>query len=183
MIYLDDAVVKIGGVILPGTFKSIEVSHNAKIEEEQVEGSSAKPKQADGYEDADIKIELALWDSADGKTKEEKLRTCQTVFKSAGQDNPLVHELVSVHTTIRGIKNVIIKNMTSKETNKKDEITVSLELMQYDVITITASKNKTTDKSQTESNLSAAYQNYVSNDRGGAPKKSNKTSQSPAVDG
>lgn len=199
MIYLDDEVVKIGGIILPGTFKSLEVGQDAKVDEEEVEGASSKPKQANGYDDANIKIEISLMDSENGQTKEEKLLLCQSLFRAPGQDNPVVHELVSVHTAIRGIQNVILKNMTSKETNKKDEITVSLELLQYDVMTITASRataaSKGTEAKGTAtagpaavsiggsaSGLSASYQSYISSARGSAPKQKNKTSKSPAVD-
>lgn len=33
MIYFDDEHIKVGGVILPGIIKSIEVKHSAKVEE------------------------------------------------------------------------------------------------------------------------------------------------------
>ena len=101
MIYFDDDTVKIGGVILPGIYKNIEVEHEAKIDEQTVEGSSSKPKQATGYDDAKINIELLLVDS-ETVTKEEKLGIIQGLFQAEGQEMPQVHELVSVHTAIRG---------------------------------------------------------------------------------
>lgn len=183
MIYFDDDTVKIGGVILPGIYKSIEIEHEARIDEQTVEGSPAKPKQATGYEDAKISIELLLLDS-EAAAKEDKLRTIQELFKPEGQDKPQVHELVSAHTAIRGARQVIIKKVTSKETNKKDEISVTIELLQYDVMKITAAsasgknKKKNTTAGST-SGLSEEYKNYLGNDRGVAPKPQNKRSQSP----
>ena len=185
MIYFDDDTVKIGGVILPGIYKSMEVSQDAQVDEQDVEGSSRKPKQASGYDDAKITISLQLLDSADGTTKEEKLQLIQNIFRAQGQEKPVVHELVSTHSAIRGIMNVIIKSMSSKESNKKDEITVDLELLQYDTITITAAKEKKKSDSSGESGgstLSESYQNYAANSRGKAPKQENKTSKTPATD-
>lgn len=185
MIYFDDDSVKIGGIVLPGIYKSIEVNQEAKIDEETVEGSSKRPKQASGYDDAKITISLQLEDSQDGTTKEAKLQTIQNIFKVDGQDKPVVHELVSTHSAIRGIRNVIIRNMSSKESNKKNEITVDLELLQYDTVTITAAKGKKKKDSSGDSSgstLSESYQSYTANSRGSAPKHKNKTSKTPAVD-
>ena len=52
MIYTEDQIVKVNGVVLPGLVKSIEVKESAQIDEQEVEGSATKPKQATGYEDA-----------------------------------------------------------------------------------------------------------------------------------
>ncbi len=184
MIYFDDDTVKIGGVILPGIYKSIEIEHEAKIDEQTVEGSSSKPKQATGYDDAKINIELLLIDS-EAATKEDKLQVIQDLFKAEGQGKPQVHELISAHTAIRGAKQVIIKKVASKETNKKDEITVTIELLQYDTMKITAAtasgkgKKKGTSSDNT-SNLSEDYKKYLNGGRGLAPKRQNKTAMSPA---
>ena len=48
MIYTDGSEVMVDGVLLPGLFKSLEVTTAAEIEEQEVEGSTAKPKQATG---------------------------------------------------------------------------------------------------------------------------------------
>lgn len=49
MIYTEDQIVKVNGVVLPGLVKSIEVKESAQIDEQEVEGSATKPKQATGY--------------------------------------------------------------------------------------------------------------------------------------
>ena len=56
MIYTEDQIVKVNGVVLPGLVKSIEVKESAQIDEQEVEGSATKPKQATGYEDAKVNI-------------------------------------------------------------------------------------------------------------------------------
>lgn len=182
MIYVDDDTVKIGGVVLPGIYKSMEISHEAKIDEQDVEGSTRKPKQATGYEDAKITISVQLLDSVDGTTKEEKLQIIQELFRMAGAEKPTVHELVSAHSSIRGVMNVIIKSMSSKESNKKDEITVELELLQYDTVSIKAKRKKKGEAEETGSTLNENYRIYTQNDRGKSPKQENKTSKTPAID-
>ena len=46
MVNMDDDNVMIDGVILPGLYKSMEVTTPAKVDEQEVEGSSVKPNQA-----------------------------------------------------------------------------------------------------------------------------------------
>ena len=57
MIFIEDERIKLNGVVLPGLIKSIEVTETAKVDEQEVEGSATKPKQATGYEDAQVIIE------------------------------------------------------------------------------------------------------------------------------
>lgn len=184
MIFLDDSLVKIGGIILPGIVKSLEVKSDALVEEQEVEGSSAKPKQAIGYEDAKVTIELILEDG-EAITKEDKLRTIQSLFRKSNQEKPEIHELINEHTAIRGITKVILKSMTTKETNKKEELTVSIELWEYIAATITAVKKSSSNSNRTNNsggiNLNDDYKNYLS-DRGNAPRVNDKTTYSPAID-
>lgn len=89
-------------------------------------------------------------------TKEEKLGTIQGLFQAEGQEMPQVHELVSVHTAIRGTRQVVIKKVSSKETNKKDEITVTIELIQYDVMKIKAASAGSGSKKATSAGSAAS---------------------------
>lgn len=184
MIFLDDSTIKVGGVILSGVVKSLEIKADARIEEQEVEGKTAKPKQATGYEDAKIIIEIALEDS-ENKTKEEKLKEIQSLFKSSGQKLPKVYEIVNEHTSIRGISKVVFKNFTSKETNKKTELSVSLEFWEYIASTITAKKsngkNSGKKSSTSNANLNQDYKEYLPS-RGTAPKLNSKTANTPAKD-
>lgn len=182
MIFLDDDYIKIGGIILPGIYKSIEIKVSAQVEEQEVEGSSAKPKQAIGYEDAKITIEVSLEDS-ETESKEAKLEKIQNLFRRKGQNKPEVHKIISAHTVTRGITDVIFKDLSTKETNKKEELTASIELWEYVPMTITATKSKKKNSggsgnSASNAALNGNYKTYVDNDRGTAPK----TNQSPAKD-
>ena len=87
MIFVEDNTIKLNGVVLPGLVKSIEVKESAQIDEQEVEGSSTKPKQATGYEDAKINIELVV-DDTDTQTKYQRLETLRAVFRKEGQGVP-----------------------------------------------------------------------------------------------
>ncbi len=180
MIYFDDNHMKIGSVILPGIYKSIEITQEAQVDEQEVEGSSKKPKQATGYEDSKITIELVL-DTSENQTINEKLQIIQNIFKRPEQTLPEVYPIINEHTAIRGITQVIFKKLASKETNKKDEVTVSIEFWEYVAMTIAASSGSADNKGSTGSSgstLTSKYKSYASNSRGASPK----TNKSPAQD-
>lgn len=182
MVYTDGSEVMIDGVILPGLFKSLEVTTAAEIEEQEVEGSTAKPKQATGYEDGKVNLELILIDE-EGLSKEAKLQVIQNFFRQQGQDIPAVHTIVNQHTALRNITQILFKNMVTKETNANDQLAVTLEFWEYVPMTISITAAKTADKTKYadpgDSNLNEDYKKYLEK-RGQAPKQEDKTSKSPA---
>lgn len=198
MVFVDDSIIKVGGVILPGIVKSLEIKTDARVEEQEVEGSSVKPKQVMGYEDAKITLEIVLEDG-EKKTKESKLKSIQSLFRGSRQSKPKVYDIVNEHTAIRGIKRVIFKSMTTKEVSKKSELSVNIEFWEYvpiNIVAIKKNQNKkqskhnkikklrsSSKKSTSQSNLSLnkSYRNYLLS-RGSAPKIKSKTSSSPARD-
>lgn len=182
MIIADDEFVKISGTLLPGILKNIEILGSALVEEIEVEGKGKKPKQATGYEDAKITLDLLLLDDLASendqpKTKYEKLAIIQSLFKQHGQKKPKIYEIINEHTSIRNIGQVVFKELTSKETNKKCELAVSLVFWEHEEIKITTKKAGSSSK---QSNVSPEYQEYLDNDRGKAPRIKDKTSSTPA---
>ena len=137
MIYVDDTNVKIDDQWLHGLFKSIDITTEALIEEQDVEGSSRKPKQAVGYDDSKINLIIILEDSPT-ETKKQKLEIIQNLFRRSGQDKPIVHKLIRPVAALRGISNVVLKSMKTKEVNTNEAIEVTLELWSYEPVTITA---------------------------------------------
>lgn len=177
MIYTEDQLVKVNGVVLPGLVKSIEVKESAKIDEQEVEGSATKPKQATGYEDAKVNIELVL-DDTPTATKYQRLETVRALFRTPGQSVPQPLSIVSEDTAKHGIDKVLFKGITHKSEVKKDQLTVSLEFWEYVPQTIQttssssgrssggSSGGKTTNQQTT---LSSDYQKYLQANRGKSP--------------
>lgn len=176
MIYVEDQLVKVNGVVLPGLVKSIEVKESAKIDEQEVEGSATKPKQATGYEDAKITVELIL-DDTPTRTKYQALETVRAIFRKPGQTVPQPIPIVSEDTAKHGIDKVLFKGFSHKVEAKKEQITVSLEFWEYIPQTIKASKasssgGKASGSSgggTTSSGLSEEYKSYLATDRGVSP--------------
>lgn len=169
MIYVEDQLVKVNGVVLPGLVKSIEVKESAQIDEQEVEGSAAKPKQAVGYEDAKITVELIL-DDTPTKTKYEALETVRAIFRKPGQTVPQPIPIVSEDTAKHGVDKVLFKGFSHKAEAKKEQITVSLEFWEYIPQTVKATKaGSSSSKPSGSSGLSADYTSYLKTSRGKSP--------------
>ena len=193
MIFVEDNTIKLNGVVLPGLVKSIEVKESAQIDEQEVEGSSTKPKQATGYEDAKINIELVV-DDTDTQTKYQRLETLRAVFRKEGQGVPQPIPIVCEDAAAHGIDKVLFKSLNHKTEQKKSYFSVTLELWEYIPQTIQAVKSSGTSSgkksgsgsaSSSAGTLDSSYSSYLSSDRGAAPEKpalQKKRGKSPAVD-
>ena len=192
MIFIEDERIKLNGVVLPGLVKSIEVTETAKVDEQEVEGSAARPKQATGYEDAKVNIELII-DDTESQTKYERYAVLREVFRKPGQNVPQPIPIVSEDTAAHGIEKVIFKRLTHKEQSGKSRLMADLELWEYIPQTITAvsaagtsgrstapSKGSSED-SEVSGGLSGGYQDYLSSDRGTAAASAEKTNAAPMM--
>ena len=177
MIYTEDQLVKVNGVVLPGLVKSIEVKESAKIDEQEVEGRATKPKQATGYEDAKVNIELIL-DDTPTATKYQRLETVRALFRTPGQSVPQPIPIVSEDTAKHGIDKVLFKGITHKSEVKKDQLTVSLEFWEYVPQTIQTASSSSGSSSggssggktaNQQTTLSSDYQKYLQANRGKSP--------------
>ena len=177
MIYTEDQLVKVNGVVLPGLVKSIEVKESAKIDEQEVEGSATKPKQATGYEDAKVNIELIL-DDTPTATKYQRLETVRALFRTPGQSVPQPIPIVSEDTAKHGIDKVLFKGITHKSEVKKDQLTVSLEFWEYVPQTIQTTSSSSGSSSggssggktaNQQTTLSSDYQKDLQANRGKSP--------------
>lgn len=176
MIYMEDQCIKLNGVVLPGLVKSIEVIETAKVDEQEVEGSATKPKQATGYEDAKVNIELII-DDTPSQTKYQRYATLRAIFRSPGQSVPQPILIVSEDTAAHGVEKVIFKKLSHKGENKRGQLTATLELWEYVPQTITAKSGSSSGSGHSKSggnsasNLKVGYKSYLSNDRGKSPAR------------
>ena len=194
MIYVEDELIKLNGVVLPGLVKSIEVIETAKVDEQEVEGSATKPKQATGYEDAKVNIELII-DDTPSQTKYQRYATLRAIFRSPGQSVPQPIPIISEDTAAHGVEKVIFKKLSHKGENKRGQLTATLELWEYIPQTITAKSGSSSGSGSSgsgksgsgksgsgksgsgksgggaASNLKAGYKSYLSNGRGKSPAR------------
>ena len=184
MIYFEDEHIKLGNTVLPGVVKSIEVTESARVDEQEVEGSSVKPKQATGYEDAKVVIELII-DDTPSLGKYERYADLRRLFRQSGQSVPTPMAIVCEDTAAHGIDKVIFKQLSHRGENKKGRLTATLELWEYIPQTITAKKksSKTSSTKKTnKSNLTKEYEDYLEKDRGRSPAQDSTRGASSALD-
>ena len=177
MIYVEDQTIKLNGVVLPGLVKSIEVTESAKVDEQEVEGSATKPKQATGYEDAKVNIELII-DDTQRADKYQRFAVLRSIFRKPSQSVPQPIPIVSQDTAAHGVDKVIFKQLSHKGENKKGQLTASLELWEYIPQTITATtgsggSGSSGSSGTTQSSLTDEYESYLSKNRGRSPATDN----------
>ena len=177
MIFIEDERIKLDGAVLPGLVKSIEVTEAAKVDEQEVEGSAARPKQATGYEDAKVNIELII-DDTENQGRYERYAILRDIFRKPAQDVPQPIPIVCEDTAAHGIERVLFKRLTHKGEKKKSQLIATLELWEYIPQTITAASIQGSSgnsvgggslASTAPSNLTADYQQYLGRKRGKSP--------------
>ena len=144
------------------------------------------------YPELQVVIGSYVLHDSETQSKEDKLDVIQNLFRMRGQELPEVYPITSTYTSLRNVDQILIKNMSSQSSNKKDMLAVTLELMEYIPQTIKAKKKKSGSggssgsgsgsRSGSQTGLNQNYSSYLQKKRGSAPKKPNKTAPSPAVD-
>lgn len=177
MLFVEDQEVKVNGVLLPGVVKKIEVTSTARIDEQEIEGSAVKPKQATGYDDAKVIIDILL-DDTDTQSRYQRLQAIQGIFRVPGQAVPQPLPIVCEDTAIHGISTVLFKQLRHARESKKNQLPVTLEFVEYNPQTIKTTKSqaktakkKTKTASPTGSGLTADYKGYLNTGRGSSPAK------------
>lgn len=132
----DVGQVKLGGLLLPGVFQSIEVVGALRIDQPQVEGQSSSPKQILGYDDATITLRLLLL-TDDDSTAYDKLKVMAGLFKSVDKAaKPYVYRLVNKHCAAWGITDVIFKGAQSSDDNQRDTVQMQLDFCEYKPVVV-----------------------------------------------
>ncbi len=139
MLYVQEKVVKLGGVYLQGQVTSVEVQEAGSVYVAQDEKGRFKKSQPVGYENAKVMIDILLEDSKDMTTLEQ-LMGMQQLFKPYGQDKPKLLAIVNEDCAARGITKVYFKSLTSKKVVAESKRIVSLELWAPDIVGIKVKK-------------------------------------------
>lgn len=134
----DEGAVKLGGVILPGIIKTLDVTGSAQMEEQTIQGSASKPKQAVGYEDVKITIELILSDSP-GERVADKIARLEALYHPPGCSVPPALPIVEETCAARGVDTVIFKSLATKENTQTKQTIATLTLWEYIPVIISAS--------------------------------------------
>lgn len=128
--------VKVGDTILPGIYQSLEVSRAVRLDEKKVPGRSGTSKQPQGFEDAEITLELVLTNDHDSPAR-EKLRSIAGLFQ--GQDKlarPFVYTIAHPVLADWGIRHVVFQSLKTRDDNLYDLIYCSLRFVEHVPVTV-----------------------------------------------
>lgn len=181
MIYVEDQEIKLNGMILPGLIKSIDVKESGQIEEQTVEGSAVKAKQAIGYEDTKVNIDLII-DDTPAATKYQRLATLRALFRKPDQSVPQPIPIVCEATAVHGVSNVLFKSISHVTNSSKNQLEVSLEFWEYRTQTIkttTSTASASPKANNAESHAPADQSNTPAIDDAETTASLNKVSQLP----
>lgn len=127
MLFIQDQLIKLGGVMLSGQVKSIDITQAATIEEIQDDKGKTKASQPTGYEAAKISVDFILEDS--DKSVLEQLADLQRLFKPYGQTAAQLLTVVNEDCAARGITEVYFKGLSTKNVISSSGRTATLELL------------------------------------------------------
>lgn len=144
MLYVQDKVLKLGGVYLGGQVTSVEVQEAGSVYVAQDEKGRYTKSQPVGYENAKVIVDILLEDTKTATTLEQ-LAEMQGLFKAYGQDKPNLMSIVNEDCAARGISSVYFKSFTSKKVISESKRIASLELWAPDTAEIQVKKVTQTD--------------------------------------
>lgn len=147
MLVIQDEIIKIGGIVLSGQAKSIEITQEAIIDEIQDDKGKTKSSQPTGYGAARISIDFVLEDS--DIPVQEQIADLQRLFRPYGQSAASLLSIVNEDCAARGINEVYFKNLSTKNIISASGRTATLELITaipaiIETKTVSASSKKKT---------------------------------------
>lgn len=143
LITTDAGQVKVGDNILPGSFESMEISGTVKMDEVEIDGKEKKTTQAVSYDNARIRLTVALVPEEEDGDCSEQIAAYQKIFrKSPDQQKPGVYQIVNKHTEARNISEVIFSSFQTNEDNKSDKIMVTCEFTEHVPVQISVATQK-----------------------------------------
>lgn len=126
MLFIEDEILKLGGVVLSGQVKSVEITQEATIDEIEDDKGQTKASQPVGYGAAKITIEFILEDGS--KSTLEQIADMQRLFKDYGQTAATLLPVVNEDCSARGITEVYFKSLGTKSVTASSGRTASLVL-------------------------------------------------------
>ncbi|MDK2955419.1 MAG: hypothetical protein PWQ57_915 [Desulfovibrionales bacterium] len=127
----EDGQITLGGELLPGVFRRLNIRGQVRFDEAKQDGLSGKVKVPLGWEDMDVTAEVDLLTDDDTDCY-DKLASLDAIFRgydSAG--NPKVYDLVNRHASARGLDQVVFAGLDSSETDQDDVIAANLAFQEH----------------------------------------------------
>lgn len=179
MIYVEENVLKVAGVYIPGQIQSITVTEEGKIEDKKnKKGKVTKANQPVGYEAAKVEIQIFFEESAT-YDRTEMVKYVQRLFKAAKQTKQKLYRIVEEQCNARGVTEVYFNGFTTTDNVTESWYTGTLSF----VAPVIAAVSVTKTKAQKAKEKAAAAKKKAKTKAAAAKKKTTKkTSKTPAKD-
>jgi hypothetical protein len=128
--------IKLGNTMLPGIYAGCTIDGSVKLDEIDVPGQSGKSTQPKGFEDATISIRLNLIND-DNSSAYDKAKIIINIFRAMDKNaKPYVYRIVNPMTNMWGIKEVIFKDLSTRDSNYDDMILADISLREYKPVVV-----------------------------------------------
>jgi len=143
--------IRLAGVLLPGTLKSLSIRGMVRFDEAEQDGLSGKAKLPMGWEDSDITIITELL-SDEKSNCYDKLIELNAKFRGTDDgENPVIYTVANEHLAARSIDRVVFNGLESQETDEDDVILAILSFVEHiPVITKAEERTVASDQAQGE---------------------------------
>jgi hypothetical protein len=129
----------------PVPHNQMRVRQEIKIDEVDIPGRSGKVKQAVGYQDSEIEIQIALVDVEDATgvtlSVAEQFRSLQDAFRKRNQESlPRMFSISSRLTDACRIQTVLFKGLEVTDTPGANDLTITISLTEFEPIEMQVEK-------------------------------------------
>jgi hypothetical protein len=151
---IDKGLVKLNGKSLPGILHSISIGSEVIFDEANVTGTSGTKKQAKGWSDSAISIDMFIIDNQDNdgnitESRYDILSILDGLFKKVQSGKPVVYSVNHPHFKARNIKHMLFSNLDSSEDTKG--ISCALKFVEYDPpVAIVQERNNNVEEKKEE---------------------------------
>lgn len=181
MLFIQDEIMKLGGVVLSGQVKSVEITQEATIDTLEDDKGKTKASQPTGYGPAKISVDFILEDSMVNTT--QQIADLQRLFKDYGQTAARLLPVVNEDCSARGITEVYFKSLGTKSVTASSGRTATLQLETPVIASIQTETSSAAQGDADSQGTDNPSKSTASNSQGAGTTKTTKDpSKSPVND-
>lgn len=150
MLEVQEKIVKIGGIVIPGQVVSQEFDNAAMIDDVKDKAGNVKKNQATGYDAGKMTISIKFEDTKSA-TALEQVKTVERIFKKYKQKKPNLIKVVSSHAAAMGFSKVYFKRFSTKKSTSESTIIGTVELLSPVIVGLKVKKKSSKKSSKKNS--------------------------------
>jgi hypothetical protein len=128
----DVGAVKLGGLVLPGVFQSMQIRGELRVDEGRVRGRSGTSKRPMGFDDVEATLTLRCC-SDDDTSADAKAGQIVKMFRQQDrQAKPYTYDITHARLNDAwGVRTMMIRSCQDEETNEVDTVDVVIVMAEH----------------------------------------------------